>query len=294
MDVVNVQFERDYMMSRLKLGVIVSLGGEGESGTRGSIEKVRDLGLETCQLASWDPASYTEEKACEVEAACDTLGVEVTTIWAGYSGRMVWDFVDGPTTIGLVPPGTRETRVEELKCGAAFAKRLKVASITTHVGFLPIDPGDANYIGAVDAVREVAACCEELGIGFNFETGQETPVTLLRCIEDVGTGNLGINLDPANLILYGMANPVDALDVFGQYVRGVHAKDGEYPTDGRKLGREKALGQGKVDFGRLVPRLLELGYDGALTIEREIAGEEQTRDILMAKKMLERLMGGSR
>jgi len=281
-------------MSVLKLGVIVSLAGERVTGTRGSIEKVRDLGLETCQLSCWDPQAYTEEAAREVDLACEELGVEVTTVWTGYSGRMVWDFVEGPTTIGLVPPGTRAVRVDDLKRGAAFAKRLKVTSITTHVGFLPIDPADANYLGAVDAVREVATFCKGLGIGFNFETGQETPVTLLRCIEDVGTGNLGINLDPANLILYGMANPVDALDVFGQYVRGVHAKDGEYPTDGRKLGREKALGQGKVDFGRLVPRLLDLGYRGALTIEREISGEEQVRDILMAKEMLGKLTGDSR
>ena len=125
---------------------------------------------------------------------------------------------------------------------------------------------------------------------FLFETGQETPVTLLRTIEDIGTDNLGINLDPANLILYGKANPVDALDVFGKYVRDVHAKDGLYPTDGKHLGRETPLGEGKVDFPRLIAKLREVGYDGSLTIEREISGEQQLKDILRGKALLEELI----
>ena len=123
-----------------------------------------------------------------------------------------------------------------------------------------------------------------------FETGQETPVALRRVIEAVGTGNLGINLDSANLILYGKANPVDALDVFGEFVRGIHAKDGFYPTDGQNLGEEVPIGQGKVDFPALIDRLKELGYSGALTIEREISGPEQIKDILEAKAFLEELI----
>ena len=117
------------------------------------------------------------------------------------------------------------------------------------------------------------------GQNFLFETGQETPVTLKRLIEDTGEDNLGINLDPANLIMYGKANPVDALDVFGKYVMGVHAKDGKYPTDGHNLGCETKIGEGKVDFPSLIKKLKEIGYDGALTIEREISGEEQIKDI---------------
>ena len=123
---------------------------------------------------------------------------------------------------------------------------------------------------------------------FLFETGQETPVTLLRAINDIGTGNLGINLDTGNLILYGKANPLDALDVFGKYVMDLHVKDGHYPTDGWKLGREVAVGEGKADFPRIIARLKELGYDGALTIEREISGDQQIQDILRAKELLEK------
>ena len=127
-------------------------------------------------------------------------------------------------------------------------------------------------------------------MGFRFETGQETPITLLRTIHDIGTDNLGINLDPANLLMYGKANPVDALDVFGQYVRGVHAKDGEYPTNGRQLGVEKPLGEGRVNFPALLAKLKTLGFCGALTIEREISGPQQIADIQKAKAMLAALL----
>lgn len=125
-----------------------------------------------------------------------------------------------------------------------------------------------------------------------FETGQETPVTMLRCFEKVGTDNLGVNLDTANLILYGRANPVDALDVFGKYVRNIHAKDGCYPTNGHDLGRETRLGEGKVDFRALFVKLRELGYDSDVTIERELAedSQEQLKGILDSREYLQTII----
>ncbi|MBO5908301.1 MAG: sugar phosphate isomerase/epimerase, partial [Clostridia bacterium] len=123
-----------------------------------------------------------------------------------------------------------------------------------------------------------------------FETGQETPVTMLRCFEKVGCDNLGINLDTANLILYGRANPVDALDVFGKYVRNIHAKDGFYPTNGHDLGEEVRLGDGKVDFKAFFAKLKELGYDSYVTIEREIWGEEQEADIMYARDYINNIL----
>src|SRR6056297_3745040 len=154
-----------------------------------------------------------------------------------------------------------------------------VQSITTHCGFFPEYPGDPLYRGVVVALKQVMRTCDALGVEFWFETGQETPITLLRTIQDVGSENMGINLDPANLLMYGKANPVDALDTFGGWVRGVHAKDGEYPTDGTSLGKEKPLGEGKVNFPVLVPKLKDCGFTGALTIEREISGDRQVEDI---------------
>jgi len=262
-------------MATLDIGVLVPLVAEPEP----EMQKVVDLGLRSCQVCSWNPDVWADETGERLVAAADERGVTITTFWSGYPGPAVWNFLEGPSTIGLVPPEYRAMRVEALQKAAAFAAKFKLPSITTHVGFLPEDPNDALYVGAVEALKQVAGRCAELGIGFWFETGQETPVNLLRTIGRVGTGNLGINLDPANLILYGKASPVDALDVFGQYVRDVHAKDGLYPTDGDSLGKEVPIGEGKVNFPALVGKLKGLGYTGALTIEREIGGDQQIADI---------------
>ena len=132
--------------------------------------------------------------------------------------------------------------------------------------------------------------CKNNNQYFLFETGQETPVTLRRTIEDIGFDNVGINLDTANLILYGKAHPLDAVSILGKYIRDIHAKDGCYPTDGKNLGQEKAIGDGIVHFPTLIEKLRQIGYDGTITIEKEIEGEEQTRDILKAKELLEKLI----
>ena len=270
------------MNHTLRLGVIVSL----EDGTATGIRNARSLGLPTCQVACWETSMYNEPNArVQIEAA-KTHEVDITTIWAGCPGPAVWNFTEGPATIGLVPPEHRRMRIDSLKKGADFAKMVGAPSITTHAGFIPENPGDPLYAGTVEALTEIAQHCLSLGLNFCFETGQETPITLLRVIRDIGTDNLGINLDPANLLMYGKANPVDALDIIGPYILGVHAKDGEYPTDPGKLGVEKPLGEGRANFPELIAKLKSFGFAGALTIEREISGEKQIEDIKRAMEIL--------
>ena len=92
--------------------------------------------------------------------------------------------------------------------------------------------------------------------------------------------------------MYGKANPVDALDVFGSYVMGVHAKDGKYPTSGNYLGREVRIGEGKVNFPAFIAKLHEVGYDGPISIEREISGEQQIVDIKQSINYLNEIIGG--
>jgi L-ribulose-5-phosphate 3-epimerase len=272
-------------MAKLKIGVLVSLHKEPEP----EIKKVADLGLRSCQICSWAPDDWNDEVGKKLSEACAKYGVEVSTFWSGCTGPYIWNFIEGPGTIGLVPPQYREMRVAELKKAADFAAKFKLPSITTHVGFIPEDPNDPKFAGTVEACSQVASHCKKLGIGFWFESGQETPVTLLRTIQKIGLDNLGINFDTANVILYGKANPVDAIDVFGKYVRNTHIKDGFYPTDGMNLGNEAPLGKGKVDFAQVVKKLKKLGYSGPLTIEREISGDQQIKDIKKAIKLLDPL-----
>ena len=270
----------------MKLGVIVPLSAEIDK----EFEKLASLGFPTCQLNCWDLKLMTEEYAEKVKSAAKKYNITISAFWCGWSGPAIWDFYSGPHTLGLVPSEYRETRVNDLKCGSDFAKMIGVVDVVTHVGFLPEVPSTTEYHKLIIALREVAEYMKANGQYFLYETGQETPVTLKRTIEDVGTGNLGINLDPANLILYGKANPIDALDVFGEYVRGVHGKDGFYPTNGKELGKEVKIGDGKVNFPEFIKKLKAVGYDGAITIEREISGDEQTKDIIHAKELLESLI----
>ncbi|MBQ8311298.1 MAG: sugar phosphate isomerase/epimerase [Clostridia bacterium] len=272
----------------MKLGVLVNLNQQSDIAQK--IKEVRDMGFASCQISCWDPTCYTDAYAEKIKAAMAAYGVSVSTFWAGWTGKGVWNFYDGPATLGIVPEYARFQRILELKAGSDFAKTLGVDQLATHAGFLPENPCAENYRGVICALREVAEHCKANGQYFLFETGQETPVTLRRVIEDIGLDNLGINLDPANLILYGKANPIDALDTIGQYVRDVHGKDGNYPTNGHDLGMETPMGEGKVNFPALVARLKELGYDRTITIEREISGDQQKKDILSAKKLLESLI----
>lgn len=254
------------------------------------ISDLKQLGFDSFQLSSWDPAQFTDDNAAFILRTIQKYDVEISAFWCGWTGPCVWDFYDGPVTIGLVPAVTRETRMNTLIAGGDFAKKFGVTDVITHMGFIPENPNDPEFAPFCAAVREVANHLRANGQYLLFETGQETPVAMLRCFEKIGTDNLGVNLDTANLILYGKANPVDALDVIGKYVRNMHAKDGMYPTNGRYLGIETKLGQGKVDFRALFMKLHELGYDSYVTIEREISGEQQIADIIEAKRYLSDLI----
>lgn len=270
----------------MEIGVLVNLGGEPDS----AIRAVRGFGLRSCQLCGLVDASKIGEAADAWGGALHRHGVRVSSFWAGWGPPAIWNFTEGPLTLGLLPPAYRHRRIRHLKAGSDFARRLGVNQVATHAGFIPENPHDPLYAGMIDALREVAEHFKGNGQSFLFETGQETPVTLLRAIGDIGTGNLGVNFDTGNLILYGKASPADALDVIGRYVMDTHIKDGLYPTDGYSLGREVAAGEGKADFPRVVAGLRALGYEGALTIEREVSGDEQAEGIRAAIRLLEPLL----
>jgi sugar phosphate isomerase/epimerase len=269
----------------MDLGVICRLTAEGNP-----FNVVAANGMKTAQLVNWNIRMLTDELAEKTVADLKESGIRLAAYWAGYSGRVVWNAVDGPVTCGLVPADLRAKRVEDLKRGADFAKKIGAPAIVTHCGFIPESPRSREYVETVNAIYEVAAYCCALGLDFWFESGQETPLTLLRTIEDLRLPNLGVNLDTANMILYGRGNPVDALDVFGPWVRNLHIKDGVFSTNASSLGHETAVGEGKVDFEKVIRKLYALGFDGELIIEREISGPRQLRDIIRARDYIQALV----
>ncbi len=256
-----------------------------------TVKRVHDLGFATCFL-SLDGyiGKFTQENADVLGGLLQKYGVRATTVEVVRPEPLVWDFLQGPTTIGLVPEKTRAARIEALVGVSDFAKKLGIAQVQTHCGFIPEDPADPLYGQTVTAIREVAKHCESNGQAFLMETGQETPTTMARALRDVGQANLGVGLDTANLILYGKANPVDAVDILGPHIKSMHAKDGKWPTNPSELGEEVAIGQGLVDFKAVLTKLKRLGYAGAISIERETEGPQQVEDVRKEKLYLEGIL----
>ena len=271
----------------MEMGLVVSPYKAPEQ----TIKRVHDLGFPTCFL-SLDGyiGTFTQQNADLLGGLLAKYGVRATTVEVVRPEPLVWDFLKGPATIGLVPRATRVARSQALMGVSDFAKLLSIPQVQTHCGFIPEDPADPLYAETVTAIREVAKHCEGNGQQFLMETGQETPTTMSRMLRDVGQANLGVGLDTANLILYGKANPVDAVDILGPHVKSVHAKDGRWPTNPNELGEEVAIGQGLVDFKTVLTKLKRAGYKGAISIERETEGPQQVEDVRNEKLYLERIL----
>src|SRR5271157_3757399 len=188
-----------------RLGIIIGVAKDPEA----ALKRVHDFGVPTCQAQTDD---FSDRVYDALKGAIEKYGVEVTAINTSGGPPNKYTFYEGPLTIGVVPPKYRQQRIDNYKRASDFAKRLGVPALHSHFGFIPEDPNDANYQGVVSALRDVATHIKSNGQIVLMETGQETPVTLLRAITDAGTDNLFVNLDCANLILYGKGNPLDALD----------------------------------------------------------------------------------
>jgi L-ribulose-5-phosphate 3-epimerase len=272
----------------MEIGLLISPFGAPEA----TIKRVHDMGFSNCFLSLDGYINkFTPDAAKQIGDLLAKYDLVATTVEVVGPQPLVWDFLQGPSTIGLVPPKTRAARIDALRQVSDFAKLLGIEQVQTHCGFIPEDPADALYPGAVEAIKTVAQHCHGNGQYFLMETGQETPTAMSRMIRDVNMENLTVGLDTANLILYGKANPVDAVDILGTHVRSVHAKDGKWPTDPSKLGEEVLIGKGLVDFKTVFTKLHKLGYTGAVTIERETSGPQQIEDVKNEKKYLERILG---
>ena len=271
----------------LALGLVIS----PFDAPKQHLRQVHELGFSTCflsldkYLGHFTPALATQYRDLLTKYQLTATAVEVVG-----PGPLVWDFLHGPSTIGLVPPKTRAARIDALRQVADFAKLVGIDQVQTHCGFIPEDPSDPLYPQAVEAIRTVAQHCQGNGQQFLMETGQETPTTMARALRDVDMPNLGVGLDTANLILYGKANPVDAVTILGPHIRNMHAKDGLWPTDPDQLGKEVAIGKGLVNFPQVFAGLRRVGYTGPISIEREIAGPQQIEDVRQEKLYLERVL----
>ena len=268
------------LLKNISLGLI-----SGADNPEEDLKIVRDLGFSTCQL---NIKEYSPELAKRLSRTLKEYKILPTTLICMGPGNYVYNFMEGPSTIGLVPREYRAARIERLREGIDFCKEAGIPAVHAHFGFIPENPRDILYIEFVALMKNLGEYALKRGIDIYFETGQETPITLRRAIEDIGTGNLFVNYDVANLVMYGKANPLDGLQILGKYIKSLHAKDGKYPTNPYELGKEVPIPEGEVDFPRIITTLKQIGFKGAITIEYELAGSNNEY-ILKTKKYLENL-----
>lgn len=266
-----------------------------QEDARKTLKEVKQFGLRAGQLGF--PGELPLEGAAKKwDEALTAEHFTVVTAVCSYVGE---DYKDIPTvqqTVGLVPKNTRAERIARTKAVSDVARELGLESVACHIGFVSHDFGSQNYTEIRDVVREICDHCQKNGQAFTLETGQEPAKVLLQFIEDVKRPNLKINFDPANMILYGTGDPIEALGVLSKHVVSVHCKDGDWPPvdQPEALGLEKPLGEGGVDFPAFLAKLKESGYRGILNIEREeLDQDKRSADIRKAITLLKKLKGTS-
>ena len=275
-------------MDKWPLGVFASV----DAGLGVHLDVAHELGVKTIHLHAPREASRTAERAREFARRLADFDIAVTCVFAGFEGESYADIPTVKRTVGLVPPTTRAARLAELREIADFAHGLKVSAVGLHIGFVPHDPLDSDYAEILAAAREICDHCAANSQAVHLETGQEPAGVLLAFLADVGRDNMFINFDPANMILYGTGEPIEALRKVGKYVRSVHCKDGTWAKNpGQEWGREVPLGQGDVGMEKYLATLKEIGYFGPLTIEREIPQDpaRQKAEIGQAANLLTEL-----
>ena len=275
-------------MEKWPLGVFASV----DAGLGVKLEVARELGVPTIQLHAPHATTRTKANADAFLKKLADYGMKLTCVFGGFTGESYADIPTVAKSVGLVPPQTRAARTKELKEIADFANLLGCKCVGLHIGFVPHDKADPLYKQVIDVARDVCDHLAKNAQALHLETGQETAESLLGFIEDVQRKNLYINFDPANMILYGTGEPIAALKKVGRYVRSVHCKDGKWAElAGKEWGQEVPLGEGDVGMENYLRTLQEIGYDGPLTIEREIPQEpeRQKAEIGHALKLLTEL-----
>lgn len=274
-------------MERWPIGVFTSV----DAGLGVHLDVAQELGIPSVQVHAPHQKTRTPQTAEEFLGKCADAGITVTCVFGGFEGESYADIATTARTVGLVPEDTRAARLQEMKEISDFTKLLGCDAIGLHIGFVPGDTHGPSYLGLLDVTRDLLDHAAANDQSVHLETGQETADHLLEFMGDVGRDNLYINFDPANMILYGTGDPIEALKKVGHLVRSVHCKDARWAPEGERgsaWGTEVPLGEGDVGMETYLRTLADLGYVGPLTIEREIPHdrERQKADIRTAVELL--------
>jgi len=250
------------------------------------IAKLEATGIRRVQLAL-DPLRETPDIW---RNTVDLLHQNKITIVSGMFGCVGEDYSTLETirlTGGIAPDATWEQNWKNIQITTALAHKLNLKLVTFHAGFLPHDESDPAFPKLRQRLIQVADAFQLRGIALGLETGQETATVLLDFLQKLNRPNVGVNFDPANMILYDKGNPIEALRTLGPYLRQVHIKDAVRTSTPGTWGDEVVAGMGEVDWPPFFDTLKDIGFQGDLCIERE-AGMNRVEDIRTARELVKK------
>ena len=265
------------------------------AGFRGGVEKAAALGVEGIQAyATYGELAPENMTPAKIKETLDIV----------HSHGLVFSAICGDFCVGFADPEKNKIYVEKSKRVLDLAKELNCNVVTTHIGVVPVEENEKKKIMR-EACHELAVYADSIGSAFAVETGPELATVLCDFLDSLDAGGVRGNFDPANLVMVAGDRPETAVKTLGKYIVHTHAKDGiklqRTVAEGVELSPEaKAhnemmdmgkrylelpLGQGGVNFDTYLPALKETGFDGFLTIEREV-GATPEEDIGMAARFL--------
>lgn len=253
-------------------------------------DKVSEVGVGFVQLAL-DPISHGDWDEGETAGALNNSGVEIVSGMIGFPGEDYSTLESIRQTGGVRPDADWKTNTERVRTNASLAERLGLKLVTMHAGFLPHENDDPESAKMLDRIRAVADVFADHGVAIGLETGQESANTLLEVLGELERPSVGVNFDPANMVLYSMGDPVEALRSLLDRVVQVHIKDARPTRAPGEWGTEVPVGEGVVDWAAFFKVLRSSGRDLDMLIERE-AGDERVGDAVAARELVEEHMPG--
>jgi sugar phosphate isomerase/epimerase len=261
-----------------------SIGGKS---TPELIESVKKLGLSHIQLALLDLAMADDKRKYQELGLIKNSGLTLTAGMIGFPGEDYSTIAAIRKTGGYVSEQEFPIRKKLTQQAAAVAGELGLKKVSAHIGFVP-PSSDPNYAAMLGRICEVASILAERGMDLLMETGQESANELLQFLNDLRCKNVKVNFDPANMILYGAGDPIEAVGILGRHIDQVHVKDATQSTSpGATWGTEVPFGMGQVQPKAFLRALEDAGFTGPLIIERE-AGATRMQDIAYAIETLKK------
>lgn len=257
------------------------------TGPQDLISKLQETGVHRIQLAL-DPLRDEPAVWGQTPVLLQAAGITIVSGMFGCVGEDYSTLETIRATGGIVPDATWAQNWKNISAVANIARRLGLNLVTFHGGFMPHEETDPSYARLKERLFQITELFRASNIVVGLETGQETAAVLFDFLRKFARPNVGVNFDPANMILYDKGNPIEALRKLGNWVRQVHIKDARRTKVTGTWGEEVCAGTGEVDWPAFFAALKQIGFKGNLCIERE-AGNQRVADIRAAREMVEKI-----